>query len=120
MRRLQVAAVIVHTVLFLYCLITAFSATSDALYQAVWFPLFWVDLPATLVMILTWVAFPDSTGKTLEAATAALFASHPLTSFWNFWYPAVVYGIVGTTWWYFVPRLFGLVASRLRRRQNAL
>ena len=110
MRRVQITAALIHLVVFGWCLYMALTASADALFPAVWFPLFWPDLPATAVMIATWAVVPDDLARAIDGNVSTIFPSHPFRSFWNFWYPVALYGVLGTIWWYWVPRLFSSLA----------
>ena len=115
-RKFQFAAALTHFFVFLLCTWNALHAPSDALWQAVWFPLFWPDLPASIILVLSWILAPKDIADTIESIFHGIFSTYPYYSFWNFWYLIFLYGVIGTIWWFYLPNLI----MRILKRFNIL
>ena len=113
LRRIQLWLVLLHSLVLLFVIWNVLESSADALHQAPWFALFWPDLPATMLLVLAWNLIPDSVYISADAAAAAMFTGHPLSSFSNFWLPLALYATVGTWWWYAVPAIVFGLAKRL-------
>jgi hypothetical protein len=102
---IQITTVLFHTILMYLCIKEAISTSNDALYVGVWFPLFWVDLPATLIAHFTRVLVPNNLAYSISDFFEKVFTTWPYSSYWNFWHFALFYGILGAIWWYYLPRI---------------
>jgi hypothetical protein len=114
LRRLQIGLVILHSLVLAWVTWNLVRSPHDALHQAPWFILFWIDFPATALLFLGWSAVPDSAFVAADAWTGAFFPAHPLSSFSNFWLPFLLYGVIGTWFWYKVPRIVNSLLKWLR------
>lgn len=78
------------------------ATSTDPHASTLWLHYFIVDYPIAIgLWPLSFVVVGH--GWTLNAATQGSI----LNSIGNFWMPALYLGIVGTIWWYFLPRLIG-------------
>lgn len=109
----QYIAAIVHLALFSMIVLQAINTPPDALSQLVWFLLFIPDLPATALIFLTFAVVPREFLYSTDDFFSSIFSKHPYDSFSNFWFPFLIYGIGGTVWWFYVPRLIIWLKKRL-------
>ena len=65
------------------------------IYLAVDFPVAWGMVP--LAYVVEALNFVESVG---DNGVYSIYRDIP-----NFWYPATYIGVVGTTWWYYLPQL---------------
>jgi hypothetical protein len=99
----QITAVLFHTILFYLCINDAISTSNDALYVGVWFPLFWFDLPSTLMTYIVRILTPSYLVCSINDIFEKLFTTWPYYSYWNFWHFVLFYGLLGSIWWYYLP-----------------
>lgn len=95
--------VAIHSLLLVYCAIVAISTPHDAQWGLVWWPMFIVDLPITLLQSLMFSVVPDGLWDVLENLFHLSSAAFPFRYMSGFWFPLVSYGILGTALWYFLP-----------------
>jgi hypothetical protein len=110
----QYVAVLIHLGIYSWCIWNATHEPIDALSQAVWFPLFFIDLPASVILVLSWILVPRNAIKEVEIIFQGIFSTYPYMSFWNFWYLVLLYGFVGSVWWFYVPRIFMVIIRKIR------
>jgi hypothetical protein len=103
--KIQRVAGIVHFGIFSCCLLIAISTSPDALSEAIWFILFWPDLPVSALFILTFVLLPSNVIFVVDRFIGNIFPTYPFNNFWHFWYLIIIYGILGTVWWFYLPKL---------------
>jgi len=97
LRRIQFATVLAHSAYVLWAAAMVSANAGAAMYQAPWFPLFLLDFPATVVLILSWVCLPEALFK-WGVETGIDIAS--------LWLPLLLYGVIGTWLWWKMPIAF--------------
>ena len=92
-RRVQlVAALVLPTLHFVWCLAIQLRLTPPSEGSWTWFPVFLVDLPFSMLPLLAGSAISNFAGLDVG--------------------PFVLLGLSGTIWWYFLSRLLLYLASR--------
>ena len=91
-----------HTAIYLYCLYLAITTPFDALFDIVWWPLFAVDMPVLIIVFLDRMIVPTEIWYRLDHITGQIFTIHPFSTA-GFWYYAILFLIVGTIWYYYLP-----------------
>jgi len=100
----QYLLAIVHFEIFLYCALLAIFAFPDTLWNFAWYILLLPDFPATTLLYLSDKFVPGNIAFAIDNIFRRMFSTHPYDYFWRFWYVLFVYGILGTMWWFYVPR----------------
>lgn len=88
----------VHLVLFTGFSIRMHLGSHDAMSGMLWGIWKPVDFPVSLLAYYGFVPTPREWG---------------LTSLIAFTYPYFVHGVLGTVWWYFIPRIMGFAFSKI-------
>ena len=105
MLKLSIAGLImaaIHVAIVAYTLAQILAAGA-ADWTVYWRMFLALDFPVSIAVVpLTWISPPSPAG--------------PLSDFVNFWWPAVVHGLLGTLWWYIVGMAIGDRLTRLRAR----
>lgn len=80
--------------------------SADSQSGAVWLIWSWVDFPWSLIYLAAGPGYSE-----LLASVSAY--SVPLAN--AIYLPYVIHGVLGTIWWYFLPRIVGAVKRRIMR-----
>ena len=118
LRRTQITLTLLHTVVLTWAIWNVAASAPGALYQSAWFVLFWPDLPATAILVASWVVVPDSVFGGADAVAASLFRDLPWSSVANFWLPFLLYATIGTWWWYALPKGVWWLLKTMRRKHR--
>ncbi len=103
----------VHFIVFLWCTWNAIHSSYDALWESVWFILVFPDFPASALLFISLNVIPNNVQFALDGFFENIFSTFPYNSFY-FWFIVFIYGILGTVWWFYVPRIVMWIAKRLR------
>lgn len=120
LRYVQIAAAVTHLGVLAVVVGSLFGTHADSLYQAPWFALFWPDLPATALLVLSWVTLPEGAFVRADQLAGSVFGDFPMASFSLFWWPLLIYLPIGTWWWWIIPRIAVAAASALAAKVGAL
>ena len=97
-KRIGLFFLVLHSLLYFWT-INSLVHTSDAQSGVLWVPLMFVDFPISLIAIWPseWWGYSNWLGRWNNAAVSVIFSP-----------PSLVFGIVGSLWWYYLPiiRLF--------------
>lgn len=113
----QYIAAILHLGVFLFCARLAFCTSSDALSETVWFVLALPDLPVTILFFLILQPISMEHKLLVDELFRNIFTIYPFYSFWHFWYVTIMYGILGTVWWFYIPRIVIGLKDRLSKKR---
>lgn len=85
-------------------------------------PLYWLlflllDFPVCLIEVGVNCLIFDSYEQTWIPTRLDLVESYsPLNDVVNFWMPLLIYGVIGTVWWFIIPRIIQQLAHFFKRR----
>jgi len=104
-----------HLLLFACVIWNAISTPPDAQYQLIWTILFFPDLPATVLLFLGFASIPHTAFYAIDDYLSRAISTHPYNNFSSFWYPAIIYGVLGTLWWFYLPVMMKWIKSFFRK-----
>ncbi len=115
----QYIASALHLMVFLILAVFAFGLPRGTLSEVVWFLLVLPDLPVT-VLFFSILSLISMEQKLLVDETFGKFiTTYPFNNFWNFWYVTLMYGVLGTVWWFYVPRVIIWFKKRVVNHKSA-
>ena len=85
-------------------------ATQDALWQLGWLHFFWFDVPASVLLIPLAALCPQQ---------SLAWLPYPLGELRDFWLPAILFGVGGTFWYFFLPIWVAKIAGHVRPRGSS-
>jgi hypothetical protein len=106
--RLGTVLCLLHLAISWWVIISLCRGAPDAQWQLVWILFLPFDLPFSLLVFFSGSIFPDWSFSALP---------YPMSEFRTFILPAVIHGIVGPLWYFFLPvSISGLRAFSKRKR----
>lgn len=117
LRRIQFTAVAIHSVVLLWLIywFVFVSNPHDHMVGFAWFAVLgWPDVPASATWLLLQVLFSEFFDSVDASFAATLHHAYPFDWFSGFWTPIVLYGTIGTYWWWTLPAVFAWLTKRLR------
>lgn len=94
--KLGLALSSLHLLVVLLVAISLLSTEIDSQWQLVWVPFYILDLPVSLLVIFSRELFPFMSSP---------WSNYPASEFHDFIAPIVVFGVLGSLWWFLIPVL---------------